>query len=378
MNDAHCTATPPPDASNLLLYWGRRGLSRFAMQVAHAMGKSGLVSVTRSNDLHAAFDADFPERILSIETFKTSSGALLEAYKILRLRRQLRLFLAEHRVTAVVDLMPHLWMPAVLPVIRRVGIPYVALAHDADVHRGDWRTRLAKGPIDYCLGQADAVVALSRAAAARIVAAGIVRPERLSVLFHPHFDMAARPTTPMDGRPLRLCFLGRIMPYKGLPLFVDMLERLRAEGMAVTAGVYGEGRLGAQKQRLEALGAEIVNRWLNDQEVADILGRCDAVVASHVEASQSGVVAAALGAGKPVVVSPVGGLVEQVQDGRTGIVATSAEPSALAAAVRRLFTTPGLYCEMVAAIERHHAERSMGRFAHDLSAIVARTTANRL
>jgi glycosyltransferase involved in cell wall biosynthesis len=377
MVDGSFSVTATGSGPILVLYWGRRGLSRFTLEVARAMGPSTLVSAARSNELHGAFAAEFGGRLLSVETFTASSGALLGAWRLPGLRRQLAQFLAERRVAAVIDLMPHVWMPAVLPVIRAASVPYVALAHDADVHPGDWRTRLAKRPIDHCLGRADAVIALSRAVADRVLATGAVRDDRLSILFHPHFDLATPRPERRGGRPLHLGFLGRIMPYKGLPLFVDMLERLQAEGLAVTAGVYGEGPLGQQEARLGALGAEIVNRWLDDAEMAEILGRCDVVVASHVEASQSGVVAAALGAGLPVIVTPVGGLVEQVEDGTTGLVASAAEPEALAAAVRRLAETPGLYAAMRAAIARKGDERSMGRFAQDLRDIVARLPASR-
>jgi glycosyltransferase involved in cell wall biosynthesis len=41
--------------------------------------------------------------------------------------------------------------------------------------------------------------------------------------------------------------------------------------------------------------------------------------------------------GKPVIVSRVGGLAEAVEDGRTGLVADP-EPTALAEAIRRLYT----------------------------------------
>ncbi len=241
------------------------------------MGPSTLVSVARSNELHGAFEADFAGRILSVETFTASAARAAGGWRLPGLRRQVGRCLAEHRVTAVIDLMPHVWMPAVLPVIRAASVPYVALAHDADVHPGDWRTRLAKRPMDHCLHEADAVIALSRSVANRVLATGAVREERLSVLFHPHFDLATPRTIQGGGRPLHLGFLGRIMPYKGLPLFVDMLERLQAEGLAVTAGRVWRGAARIAGARLRALGAEIVNRWLDDAEMAGILGRCDAV-----------------------------------------------------------------------------------------------------
>ena len=168
---------------------------------------------------------------------------------------------------------------------------------------------------------------------------------------------------------MRLAFMGRIMPYKGLPLFVTMVERLRASGVAVVCGVFGEGDLGPDASRLAALDAEIVNHWLDADELAAILNRYDALVASHIEASQSGVVAAALGAGLPVIATPGGGLVEQIDHGVTGIVATAVNAEALASAACRLFFTPGLYETMRGAIHAQAEDRSMANFAKAVLAI---------
>src|SRR5262249_36459532 len=158
----------------------------------------------------------------------------------------------------------------------------------------------------------------------RLLASGRMHPDRLSTLFHPDLHFAGphiQRQSPARGTPLRLLFLGRIMPYKGLSLFLDTVARLRAEGIAVCPGGFGEGPIESHAQRMAEMGVTLLNRRLSDQEVGDALLRYDALVASHIEASQSGVVAAALGAGLPCVVTPVGGLIEQIADGETGIVA---------------------------------------------------------
>ena len=88
------------------------------------------------------------------------------------------------------------------------------------------------------------------------------------------------------------------------------------------------GASGPSAARLEAIGAEVVNCWLDASEIGPVLARYHAVVLSHTDASQSGVAAAAIGAGVPVVAMPVGGLIEQVVDGVTGLVALRADARA--------------------------------------------------
>ena len=213
---------------------------------------------------------------------------------------------------------------------------------------------------------ADRVITLSETVSQRLVASRRVPKHRITTLFLPDLGYRRPGIRPLQpGAPLRLLFLGRIMRYKGLSLFCDMVEQLRASGIAVAPGVLGEGSLGHDAARLAQMGAEVVNRWLSPQEIADALSRYDCLVASHTEASQSGVVAAAFGAGLPVIVNPVGGLVEQVEDGVTGIVAERADGAALADAAKRLVLTPGLRERIHHGIAERASERSMARFVRE-------------
>jgi glycosyltransferase involved in cell wall biosynthesis len=156
------------------------------------------------------------------------------------------------------------------------------------------------------------------------------------------------------------------MRYKGLSLFVDALERLRASGIEFEAGVFGEGNLGPERDRLEKLGAEIQNRWITENEIGPILSRFDVVVASHVEASQSGVVAVSLGSGVPVVVTPVGGLPLQIANGINGLVASAATSEALAAAIGRLAEDPTLTERLREGACKMSSAQSAGAFLNRL------------
>ena len=81
--------------------------------------------------------------------------------------------------------------------------------------------------------------------------------------------------------------------------------------------------------------------------------------------SQSGVAATALGAGLPVVATPVGGLIEQIKDGQTGILAARADAPALAQAIKRLLLDPPLYRAICENIQQTGDERSMRRFVEN-------------
>lgn len=366
------------DASTrvLFLYLGRRGaMPRFTLEVVRAartlpdMEATSFISA--QNELGAAFEA-FGRDVVSVDTFERPTD-LLAGWRLLRARRTLEREIRDRRVELVIEMMPHVWSPWLGSAIRRAGARYVTIAHDAEAHPGD-PTGLANRLTALAFRRADRVVTLSRTVADRLLAAGRVRPERLSILFHPDLTYDARPIEEARSpdRALRLLFLGRILPYKGLALLVEAVALARAAGACVTLGVFGEGDLGSAAARLDRLGAEVINRWLTEDEIAGVLARHDVMVVSHVEASQSGVVAAAFGAGLPVIATPVGGLPEQVRDGVTGLIAAAPTASALATAIGRLAREPALYDALCRGVSAQREARSMDRFVRDLIAAAHR------
>ena len=260
--------------------------------------------------------------------------------------------------------MPHVWSPFITPIIKAAGVRYVTVIHDAVSHPGDYRSASIAGLTRQTLRQADLILTLSETVAAPIETMMPAARGKIVPLFHPDLDFGVRRAhdPPRPDEPWRLAFFGRIMPYKGLPLFLDMVDELRAEGIAVEVGVFGEGALGACAARLSALGAEVVNRWLAEAEIGAMLARFHAVVLSHTEASQSGVAAAAFGSGAPVIATPVGGLVEQVEDGATGVLAARVDAKALAEAAKRLLQDQALYGSIRQVLAERKGERSVSRF----------------
>jgi glycosyltransferase involved in cell wall biosynthesis len=357
----------------LFIYLGRRGLSRFTLGLARCMGEMPHVQATfcvsRQNEIFSRF-ADLPCRLLPVDTFEGPGGALARSYRVRSLYRNVLGELTRRRSAGVVTLMPHVWTPLFAPLIRNHGYRYLTVIHDAQPHPGD-RTSLLNGWVVRDALHADPVVTLSRSVADALAASGAVPRRKLVPLFHPDLDFGAAQRAPVpDGaRPFRLLFFGRILAYKGLPTLVEAIELLRADGIPVHLGVFGDGPLGPLQARLEAIDAEVQNRWIADDEVGAILARHHAVALPHNECSQSGVAAAALGAGLPLVGSRIGGLAEQVRDGATGVLAQGTDATSLAAAIRRLAADRKLYAGIRAHIRNSAWERSMRRFAEHLVAL---------
>ena len=83
---------------------------------------------------------------------------------------------------------------------------------------------------------------------------------------------------------------------------------------------------------------EIHDRFVSRQERDDLFRRASVVVLPYASASSSAVIPIAYAHGRPVVVTDVGGLPGDVEDGRTGLVVAPRDPAALASALVRLLT----------------------------------------
>jgi glycosyltransferase involved in cell wall biosynthesis len=119
--------------------------------------------------------------------------------------------------------------------------------------------------------------------------------------------------------PVTLLF-GQLRLDKGLD---DLLKALlRIPQLQLLIGGQEEGALAAAGAQLEslALAGRVTVRegFLDMHEAAQLFAATDTVALPYTLASQSGVLLLAYGFHRPVVVYPVGGLVEAVIDGETG------------------------------------------------------------
>jgi glycosyltransferase involved in cell wall biosynthesis len=351
----------PGNARVMFLYWGRRGsMSQLVLELARVAGPNTVFSVASNNELFESIRATGVP-LVPVRTYDHSIGAILHLPRVLAIRRQLTAAIREHRIDKVIVLMPHVWTPLTGRAIGAAGARYAIVLHDAVAHPGD-RTGLANRWLLRSANDADEVVALSRHVARQLKLRNPKLADRMRVLFHPNLFERAMPASVGDGRKLGFLFLGRIMAYKGLPLFVEACEILRARGLDFNIGVAGEGSLGVLKARLEALGAEIVNRWFRHEEVNDLVSRYDVVVLPHLEASQSGVIALAHSLGLPVIATAVGGIVEQIEDGRTGMLVGEATATAFAASMERYLTDADLRRRLHQGVTAALSDRSIARF----------------
>jgi glycosyltransferase involved in cell wall biosynthesis len=226
--------------------------------------------------------------------------------------------------------------------VRRVARtrPTVLTAHNATVRMrarayAAWREALTV---------ADRVVVHSSQAVDRLEEFGI-GPARIVRIPHAVFDEpGAEPAAPPAGE--TLLFFGLIRRYKGLDLLVEALPEIRRRVPGARLVVAGDPLDPVEPIRVRAaeLGVADALEWrlgfVPDAEVARLFAAATVVVLPYREVESSGVLALALGHGRPAVVTDVGGIGDAVREHGAGRVVAADDSAALAAACAELLTDP--------------------------------------
>jgi glycosyltransferase involved in cell wall biosynthesis len=299
----------------LVWQWYRRGgPPRFAALLTEALRKlpDMMVILSLSNDPNAAqaalpISADLP--VTTYHNLTSLIRSLLKSRSTIDyLLERVRAFQPDLAICA----QPHMLDMMMAFVLQRLGVPFVVLVHDADTHPGDglplqmWLQR------KLC-ARAVAVGALSEHVGKRLLEQRVVGEARpLLKLHHPPVVYAMPNQSSADNNQLRLLVFGRLLPYKGLDLLVEALIAIGPSDHMVVR-VVGSGPETPILDRLRAMdGVTVENRWVADEEIGSVLAWSNALVLPYREASQSGVAAAALAAGRHVLATRVGGLAEQL------------------------------------------------------------------
>jgi len=226
------------------------------------------------------------------------------------------------------------WHPFFAPCFllgTPTGIPSAAICHNIVPHES---VPFAKTLSKKFLKKQSLLAVHSKGAAdnARLLGPSVLR------LFHPVYDQylntglpraEARKSLGLKKKHIALLFFGLVREYKGFDILIEACESLPDNYRIIAAGEnYTERDYSSERLAWE-------NGFVPDSQVGTWFNAADIVVLPYREASQSGIAQIALAFGKPMVTTPVGGLPETVEEGRTGTIAADTSPEALAEAIEK-------------------------------------------
>lgn len=274
----------------------------------------------------------------------------------------------------------HFWMSGVasLAAVGDLGVPllhtYHALGSVKRRHLGaDDTSPGQRIPCERDIGlRCDRVLATCRDEVGELVRMGIPadRAEVVPCGVDPLRFRPDGPTARLGRRhPYRLLQLGRLVPRKGAAVSIAALTRLPDAELLVAGGPPAEhldGDPEALRLRELARRAGVADRvrflgGLCGEDVPAVLRSAD-VVLCPADYEPFGIVPLeAMACGRPVVASAVGGQLDTVVHGETGLLVPPGDAEALARAVSVLLADPGLRAAYGAAARR----RALGRYGWD-------------
>ena len=221
---------------------------------------------------------------------------------------------AARRVDA--DLLHAHWLPAGW-VAERSGKPYVVQVWGTDVElarRAPWLARRVLRRARLVIAASNDLAERARALGARevrVIPSGVELPERVGI----------------EADPAEVLYAGRLSAEKGV---LELLDAAKGLNLVVA----GDGPL---RDRIP-----FARGFVPHDELEQLYARA-AVVACPSRREGFGVACLeAMAHGRPVVATRVGGLLDLVVDGETGIVVPPRDPAALRSALERLLADPDL------------------------------------
>ncbi|WP_026341247.1 glycosyltransferase [Actinomadura atramentaria] len=280
----------------------------------------------------------------------------------------------------------HFWMSglAALDGARGLGVPVAQTFHALGIVKRRHQAEADTSPAERTFLEprvardADMVIATSSSEVADLRAFG-ADPGRVRIVpcgvdtgrFRPDGPVLARPSRP------HILSIGRLVPRKGVETVVEALARVPGAELVVAGGPAAGGldrdpearRLAALAERVGVADRVVFLGAVPHEQVPALMRAADVIVSAPWYEPFGIVPLEAMACGTPVVASAVGGHLDTVLDGTTGMLAPPRDPAALAARLRAVLADPARR----AALGRAGAEHARERFCW--SRVAARTEA---
>ncbi len=333
----------------LLIHWGKSGGGpKFAFEFARGLSLHPdvdlTVSVPKKVDNFKNWEGLHADKIY-VSTYRTKIQVFLLVPKAIYFAIKLRRHIIRTETKVVFSPMFSLWHSPLSYVFLPRDVVYIASVHDASPHYGE-ENLLIKMAQNLDRRRATFLATYSKHVSDQLLlttstpqfklAHGLEGPK----LSYPRKDF-------LQSESLVVGFFGRLLPYKGLPLFEEMILQLNQENSPTRGRILGSGdfRLNDPKSKTFI---ELDVKWANDDDIEQFFKSIDLLVLPYTESSQSGVLSLSWSYGVPVVVTPTGGLSEQVSQTGAGLVTREVNAGSLTESVLMIWQNPKLYASLSA------------------------------
>jgi glycosyltransferase involved in cell wall biosynthesis len=136
-----------------------------------------------------------------------------------------------------------------------------------------------------------------------------------------------------------ILFYGLINEHKGVEVLISAMKNVIKVFPDLKLIIAGKGKINYDMATLSK-NFEIINRYITNEEIAELNQLATLVVCPYYSASQSGVVMTSFAFNNPILATKVGALPEVIDDGKTGILIEYPDSDMLAKKIIDFFENP--------------------------------------
>ena len=234
-----------------------------------------------------------------------------------------------------------LWAGMILPFVKK-KTKIITTIHDVSQHLGEYDSFTEK-IYKYVITRSEKLITLTKDFIPLIAQKYGKDNVDICWIKHANFNYY-RPNTYNAKTHItnKILFFGRIHKYKGVSVLLDSMKLIHQSNPEIKLRIAGNGNLSDEDVKMiNDLNdnVELINRWISNDEMYQFFEDIDIVIVPYIEASQSGIIMLSYTFGKPMIVTNVGGLPEQV-DSSVGVVIPSNDSDSLSNAVLEFYKTP--------------------------------------
>jgi glycosyltransferase involved in cell wall biosynthesis len=298
-----------------IVYLGRRGggknFTESLVQAVNAWDDCELRSIVisgKGNLVHS----EFPQEVKVTK--------VLGGNRFNEILKVMYLFLHPSKLSEIIDLKKgYVVFPMVSPLdlviarkLKNKNVKIIRFIHDHERHPGEkWP---GKFTVREMVKTSDYIVSLNSWVGSKLrlnFSAQIIE-EQLPVFNLNSGERIELPDLPKEY----FLFIGRIKKYKGLENLLLAYQHVPGLPPLVVAG---EGHFKGEVKHPNLL----INKWLNESEILELIRNAKCVIFPYLKASQSGLIPIVRDQRVPIMCTSVGGLVEQLSDYPNKIIVDS-------------------------------------------------------
>ncbi|PIZ52012.1 glycosyltransferase [Candidatus Woesearchaeota archaeon CG_4_10_14_0_2_um_filter_33_13] len=318
---------------------GRGGMLHYTSQYANALSKKvDVYVILPSYSDTSLFDSSV--KLIKINAPLSVVRTLFSSINIIQ-HLQLIRTINELNPSIVQFMDNHPWYLPYVYMLKRYKI--FVTQHDPQLHSGEARgirSFLISITNKVLRNKADRVIVHGEGLKKVLLKYG-VSDRKILVVPHGDYSFFTKYSLPnIRTEPYTILQFGRIVKYKGVDTLLKAIPLVKKKIPLIKVIIAGEGDFSPYRQYLTKdikENVKIINRYVPDEEVAELFQKCSFVVLPYDDATQSGPLHVAYSFKKPVIVTDVGCLPEVVDDGKTGLIIKPKDPEILAEAIISMF-----------------------------------------